>query len=570
MKTYNDNLILQFDDQTTGNAASGELVTVFNAGLATKPAIFDVFGSPIANPLTTDVKGNFAFQVVDGIYDVVGKAGTPDETRRDRVEIIKQFSGEGNFIASITLAQAIADLGAVEGKVVRISDRGNALFEYKTGQTPNTRDVVAADAVGLDLVLDVGMLVDIRAYGVLIDVATDASSGITFANAANVGGAIVMFPAGKYRVGASTIRLLSGVTMMGANSDQNNGTVFEFNKDDGTDCFDSDVGNFLGSFNMQNFHIVNIATVAGDTGGVGGSAFKLFGVTNNSSFSNVVVRNFRGDGWEIGKQTLNPSDLNAVSNTTFYQCFVVSCGGFGFNIDGFINAVWVMPDLNSCVLGGFRFANGTNNQSIANIIGLWWEGTQSHSAANVVIVENGNGQPINFVGANFVGGANGVDVVKTSGTGTAKVTFTGCTGFNFTNAFNDTVSGLTIPFSSYLQRAEEATSRSLVLEGNGSFLDIFDRAGPTANQRRFRTSIAANFLNISARDDAGASVRNVLQLIHSSGDVVAPSGKIRALGGLGVGNSAAATTLGSVTKKIEVFDENGSSIGFLPVYDSIT
>jgi hypothetical protein len=40
--------------------------------------------------------------------------------------------------------------------------------------------------------------------------------------------------------------------------------------------------------------------------------------------------------------------------------------------------------------------------------------------------------------------------------------------------------------------------------------------------------------------------------------------------GLGVGNSAAATTLGSVTDRIEVFDAAGASLGFIPVYDSIT
>lgn len=41
-------------------------------------------------------------------------------------------------------------------------------------------------------------------------------------------------------------------------------------------------------------------------------------------------------------------------------------------------------------------------------------------------------------------------------------------------------------------------------------------------------------------------------------------------GQLGVNNSAAATTLGSVTKKIEVFDASGASLGFVPVYDSIS
>ena len=40
--------------------------------------------------------------------------------------------------------------------------------------------------------------------------------------------------------------------------------------------------------------------------------------------------------------------------------------------------------------------------------------------------------------------------------------------------------------------------------------------------------------------------------------------------GLGVGNSAAATTLGSVTDRIEVFDAAGASLGFLAVYDAIT
>lgn len=46
--------------------------------------------------------------------------------------------------------------------------------------------------------------------------------------------------------------------------------------------------------------------------------------------------------------------------------------------------------------------------------------------------------------------------------------------------------------------------------------------------------------------------------------------KFVATAGLGVGNSAAATTLGTVVKKIEVFDQAGTSLGFVPVYNSIT
>jgi hypothetical protein len=39
---------------------------------------------------------------------------------------------------------------------------------------------------------------------------------------------------------------------------------------------------------------------------------------------------------------------------------------------------------------------------------------------------------------------------------------------------------------------------------------------------------------------------------------------------LGVGNSAAATSLGSVVKKIQVFDASGNSLGYVAVYDAIT
>ena len=39
---------------------------------------------------------------------------------------------------------------------------------------------------------------------------------------------------------------------------------------------------------------------------------------------------------------------------------------------------------------------------------------------------------------------------------------------------------------------------------------------------------------------------------------------------LHVGNSVSATTLGTVTKKIEVFNQDGVSLGFIPVYSTIT
>jgi len=74
------------------------------------------------------------------------------------VEVVGNLStsqGDARYIKPVTLAEAVADLSAQDGNLVRISDRANALFEYKTGQTPNTFSIIAADASGLDLVLPI-------------------------------------------------------------------------------------------------------------------------------------------------------------------------------------------------------------------------------------------------------------------------------------------------------------------------------------------------------------------------------------------------------------------------------
>lgn len=47
-------------------------------------------------------------------------------------------------------------------------------------------------------------------------------------------------------------------------------------------------------------------------------------------------------------------------------------------------------------------------------------------------------------------------------------------------------------------------------------------------------------------------------------------GTLHVSGSLGVGNSVAATTPGAVVRKVEIFDAAGVSLGFLPVYNSIT
>ena len=73
-----------------------------------------------------------------------------------------------------------------------------------------------------------------------------------------------------------------------------------------------------------------------------------------------------------------------------------------------------------------------------------------------------------------------------------------------------------------------------------------------------------------------AFVSGVTSAIQTQLDAKAPlanptfSANIRVVGNIGVGNSAAATTPGSVVKKIEIFDASGTSLGFIAVYDAIS
>jgi hypothetical protein len=59
-------------------------------------------------------------------------------------------------------------------------------------------------------------------------------------------------------------------------------------------------------------------------------------------------------------------------------------------------------------------------------------------------------------------------------------------------------------------------------------------------------------------------------LYRSAPSTLKTTGKLIATTGLGVGNSAAATTPGAVVRKMEVFDAAGVSLGFVPIYSTIT
>lgn len=84
------------------------------------------------------------------------------------------------------------------------------------------------------------------------------------------------------------------------------------------------------------------------------------------------------------------------------------------------------------------------------------------------------------------------------------------------------------------------TADDLIVTAAGVGMQLWDTAG-TANQRRFKWSISAGLLVLSARNDAGASAGDVLYIKHTNGDITPKDGATiigGAATGLKIGNAA--------------------------------
>jgi hypothetical protein len=99
-------------------------------------------------------------------------------------------------------------------------------------------------------------------------------------------------------------------------------------------------------------------------------------------------------------------------------------------------------------------------------------------------------------------------------------------------------------------------------------------AGYTSSLLAFRTftsTVNRATINGAGTISWGTGGAAIDTTLYRAGAGVLQAGqKLTAIGGLGVGNSAAATTPGTVVKKIEIFDAAGVSLGFIPVYSTIT
>lgn len=173
MKAYHNTAVLKFDDDTTGNAASGVPVTVRINSSQALASIFDVDDIAIGNPLTTDSNGNYAFKAADNIYDVIVSEGTANEVKIEKVEIaeiptapilINDLSQTYNF-ATVAAYKAFTT-SFPDGKQIKLLDR-NAIFTKITGTgTASTFDIIANNTLSESISINIkDNTIDLDSWG---------------------------------------------------------------------------------------------------------------------------------------------------------------------------------------------------------------------------------------------------------------------------------------------------------------------------------------------------------------------------------------------------------------------
>ena len=256
---------------------------------------------------------------------------------------------------------------------------------------------------------------------------------------------VLWVPSGTYSVNNSTLGALpiySNMTIMGDGC--NDGTLVNITGPG----FKSSASEYLRGFVMKDIEIAGPAVPTGPAND--DHAFEIYSPTDGTAFIRVMPRFFRGDAWHIRPQESDPSDRMGCGNVIFNQCFVISCWGDAFNVEGYINAVWIMCDINSSQGSAFRFANGSNDSAQALIMGQWWEGGRAWASKKPVLLENMGNQVVTFLSCNFAMtalGDPGENVVVTiQGDTGATVNLIGSCGYFWHKWIDDNVNGHDVSF----------------------------------------------------------------------------------------------------------------------------
>lgn len=138
---------------------------------------------------------------------------------------------------------------------------------------------------------------------------------------------------------------------------------------------------------------------------------------------------------------------------------------------------------------------------------------------------------------------------------------------SITAQVTSTTAGTSSPFFGVVSAEGTASVAVLRLETTTTGKRAFDYRLTNDGVSRLRIDASSSSSGTITFGDGTTADTN---LYRSAANTLKTDDKFITTVGLGVGNSAAATALGTVTKKMEVFDASGTSLGFVPIYDAIT
>ncbi len=217
MKAYHNTAVLKFDDDTTGNAASGVPVTVRINSTQVLASIFDVDDVATGNPLTTDSNGNYAFKAADDIYDIIVSEGTANEVKLEKVEITENInitSSDLFLTYYFDTRQLMIDsvINFPSGKRLFVKDI-KAAYIVTTGSTAEAQGSPNLTGGGYAKLQIVGCIHDITHYGA-VDSDTDNTTEMqAAATQAGLLGGVYFLPIGLWI--HDQIDMKSNTIMMG-------------------------------------------------------------------------------------------------------------------------------------------------------------------------------------------------------------------------------------------------------------------------------------------------------------------------------------------------------------------
>lgn len=278
-----------------------------------------------------------------------------------------------------------------------------------------------------------------------------------------------------------------------------------------------------------------------------------------SSFTNVVAEINAGHGFNL-------VGLAGIAGTSvgFHSCFANQNGGTGFRLD----------TMNYSSFHACASEKQPIDYEVINCIGVTYNGCGSESNMGYSWkISGGYGNVIlggwiyanSGVGVYITGGSSTNTIIglsDTSPTGTA-------TAFIKTDPGTKAViSGVnnTTAFSFATGTVHQLSDAAL----NAYFAANLSVAGNATVSGQMNIGPDTNLYRVSAHVLATDSGMNVGGNLLGYGDLNLPYGKVVAANGFGTANTAAATTVGSVSRKMEVFDGNGVHLGWIPIYTTIT